>query len=831
MTAADLALLTPQEQQHLYFSSLFQSPGGFIDHRAMFPDGSVTRRALSSIRAVEGLLANGNADGCNQYVGTATRISNSVAPGAGGKDHLHTTHVIWVDVDFEREGDAEALDAVLKTFPIPPSMRVASGNGEHIYWVIEPFDLSSAANRARFEQILKGLADYLHADRAATDSSRVMRVPGTTNYPDAKKRAKGRTEVLAVLLEHHSDRVYHIDDFESFEQRGKALATEKNFTAYAQPDAFDPGVLPEWVETLLEKKQGRLRKRWDGATDGLKDTSASGFDQSIADLLALERDDGPGIEQALRFRRAKAGADPKHAIYYQKTVGLALDWAAKQRDANHEVISNRVRGHVLPAQKPKGPVLVVVPDPAQDSGDDKPTSVPLEDATDAGLAAVFLRLYGSRLLHRPVRGDRGWYVWDEARFRCDDGNDVRRLMRQIEPALLRQASDTRDKKHCDELLKMANRSRSRRAIDAALWVAAADSRVVVRLSDLDADGWLFNVQNGTINLHTGELREHRREDRLTRVSPVLYDRDATAPLFKKFLEQIQPQSEMRRFLQRAMGYSMTGDTTEECLFICYGGGANGKTTLIEGVRAVFGSDYAVELSPSALTINRNAEDLDLALSPLLGARLATTTELRDNQKLNEQSVKKICSGEPVRARQRYHDSFEFCPNVKLWTATNHKPTVSGDDDGIWRRLRLILFDQKFEGDQINRNLRAELREELPGILNWAIEGCLAWQQGGLSPPQSVIDATQDYRDAEDQIAGFFDECCEETPDLWVSTGDIRSALAAWCKTSGAYVPSTNTLTARLRRRGFVAEKRARKRGWRGLTLTEEARSTLHAWEK
>ena len=341
MTAAAVAPLTPEDQQRAYLEALFRGLGGYIDVRTITPDGSVVRRTFSGVPAVERFLSNGVTDGSNVYVGTATRISNSVAVGAGDKSQLHTGRVVFVDVDYKKEGDAEALATALKTFPFPPSMRVGSGGGEHVYWLLEePFDLSLAVNRTHFEHVLKGLADVLHADRSATDCSRILRVPGTINYPDAKKRAKGRTEAPAVLLECDTDRVYHLDDFASFEQRGQALTTEKNFTAYAQPDAVDPGALPEWVEALLKKEHGRLWKRWNGVTDGLEDTSASGLDMAIANLLALERADGSGIEQALRSRRATAGADPKHPTYYQKTVGLALNWAAKQRNAepalNHD---------------------------------------------------------------------------------------------------------------------------------------------------------------------------------------------------------------------------------------------------------------------------------------------------------------------------------------------------------------------------------------------------------------------------------------------------------------------------------------------------------------
>ena len=201
--AADIASLTREEQVDIYLKAVLQDLGGFIDMRTISPDGSVIRRALSGVPAAKKLLANGHTDGRNVYVGQATRISNSTAKDAGAKDQLYSGRVLWVDVDFEKKGDAEKLAAALKTFPFKPSMRVDSGNGEHVYWFIEPFDLSTKTKRTQFECNLKGICDALGGDRAATDSSRILRVPGTINYPNAKKRAAGRVEVPAVLLEHH----------------------------------------------------------------------------------------------------------------------------------------------------------------------------------------------------------------------------------------------------------------------------------------------------------------------------------------------------------------------------------------------------------------------------------------------------------------------------------------------------------------------------------------------------------------------------------------------------------------------------------------------------
>jgi putative DNA primase/helicase len=276
-----------------------------------------------------------------------------------------------------------------------------------------------------------------------------------------------------------------------------------------------------------------------------------------------------------------------------------------------------------------------------------------------------------------------------------------------------------------------------------------------------------------------------------------------------------------------MGYCLTGSTREEAMFIFWGGGCNGKTVFIETMRSCVGPDYAIELSTNALVRARYGDDPERALVPLPGIRLATTTELREGQQLNAQLVKRITSGEPVRVRALYKESSEFHPECKVIMATNHKPRVSEDDEGTWRRLLLIPFNQKIPDDKINRNLRAELLEELPGVFAWMVRGCREYQKNGLKPPKSVLAATQEYRSDEDFLSEFLDAYCStEDPQAWVSSSDLGAAFGNWFKRSGGkYVPSPKAIAERLKQRGFVSKKRGIA-GWCGLDLTKEAKAWL-----
>ncbi len=599
--------------------------------------------------------------------------------------------------------------------------------------------------------------------------------------------------------------VYSIDDFAEFEKRGKALAKGVKVRE-AKP--FND-VLPPSVQALLRPKREKLWERWNGDTTGLTDPSPSGVDQSIANLLALKEIDETDIIHALKFRRAQAGLDLKYEGYYAQTVGNALAWVKEQKK---------------PARK-----LKAVPDLPSDSDipleDAADSSTPLEDNTDAGHAAAFIRYYGADLRYVPAMGL--WLVWDGTRWRRDDGNEVRRLMGETSVALIYEAADEQDPARREKLFKMALGCRSARAQRDALWIAESNPAITIRADQLDTDLMLLNCVNGTVDLRTGKLRKHRREDYITRVTSVPYDRKAKAPTWDKFNKEVLPDPKVRAFMNRAWGYTLTGDTREEVMFFVYGGGLNGKTTEMEAVRACFGPDYAVELPSNAMTLNKNGDEPERALVSLEGARLATMMELRENQPYNVQYMKKVTSGEPIRVRCLYKESYEITPVAKVWTATNYKPRIVVDDDGTWRRIMLIPFDQKIAPENVNRNLARELREELPGILTGMVKGCLAWQKQGLNPPESVLAATREYRSDEDWLTEFLEECTETSPKSWVSAADICAVCEHWFKRSGgARAPSSKAIAARLKQRGFVPKKRCHKRGWPGFKLTSEAQGWL-----
>ena len=337
---------------------------------------------------------------------------------------------------------------------------------------------------------------------------------------------------------------------------------------------------------------------------------------------------------------------------------------------------------------------------------------------------------------------------------------------------------------------------------------------------LDTDRWLLNVLNGTIDLRTGDLREHRRENLITKLAPVIYDPEAACPVWLAFLNRIMCNNDVViDFLQRAIGYALTGDTREQCLFLLYGTGANGKSTFIETLRAMLG-DYACQTDFTTFLVSRS-DAVRNDLAALRGGRFVSAVEVESGRHLNEALVKQVTGGDAITARFLYQEFFTFLPQFKIFLAANHKPVIWGTDDGIWRRIRLIPFTETIPVSEQDKNLLAKLRSELPGILNWAIEGCLAWQRSGLGEPEEIDFATEMYREESDPVGCFIEDCCEINPEAKTQARKLYEAFREWCEDSGELAMNKKRFGMRLEEREFKKTRIGNMRGWLGLKLNND----------
>jgi putative DNA primase/helicase len=377
-----------------------------------------------------------------------------------------------------------------------------------------------------------------------------------------------------------------------------------------------------------------------------------------------------------------------------------------------------------------------------------------------------------------------------------------------------------------ELAKHALKSEAKGRIESMIALARSEPGIAITPEELDADPWALNLSNGTVDLRTGELREHRREDLITKIAPVAYDPDAPAPVWEAFLERVLPSEDLRAFVQQAAGYSATGDTSEQCLFINHGTGANGKSTYQEAIAAALG-DYAMR-APTEMLLAKRSGGIPNDVARLKGARFVAASETEEGRRLAESLVKDLTGQDTISARFMRAEWFDFRPTHKLWLSTNHKPEIRGTDTAIWRRIRLIPWSVTILPAEQDKKLPAVLRRELPGILAWIVRGCLEWRRGGLQAPEEVRKATGEYRAEMDVLAVFLGECCESGPELWDYAKDLYTSYKRWCGETGERAETQRKFGERLRERGFQRD-RGGSRGagiWRGLRLSEEERARI-----
>ena len=269
---------------------------------------------------------------------------------------------------------------------------------------------------------------------------------------------------------------------------------------------------------------------------------------------------------------------------------------------------------------------------------------------------------------------------------------------------------------------------------------------VIVPDDLDQDHMLFNCRNGTLDLRTGQLRPHRQEDLITKLAPVDYNPGADCPRWMRFLDEVMAGNQEKiAFLQKAAGYSLTGDTREQCLFDLWGQGGDGMTTFLDTLKAVMGQDYAVQAAGDAFTHKGTHKGIGLTghdPADMLGSRLVTLPVFEKGMRLNEALIKQVTGGKQISAWSTDRRAFTYRPSYKLWLVGNHKPEIQDQTHDMWRRIHLVEFGVWFDKDN---TLGEQLLQELPGILNWMVQGCQAWLREGLVPPREVQEATASYR--------------------------------------------------------------------------------------
>lgn len=704
----------------------------------------------------------------------------------------------------------EAHGFVLDAVPLTPTLTVDTGHGIQAWWLFrEPFVFGADGGRADAQALLRRWRQYV-AELARVrgwrldptdDLARVLRVPGSFNV---KLGVTGAP--LARIVEYHPGRRWNPSDFELYlpaDVPGKPTTPPKPRGSYA-PVPVEPIVEkcawlrhtrddaarlpePEWYAALTIV--GRCENGPDLAHEWSRPHRGYTADETDHKLARAVSDTGPVTCSKVA---AVTAGEWCNGCAYGRSIKSPVNLATPMADSS---------GPSTP--KPEPPVETNGEPPR----DEKTLPLPIRPLTETGNAERLLDKHGAELRWCNALG---WLVWDGRRWARDERRQVYALAKLTVRRIYGEAEACDDDERRRAVVKWALKSETSGAREAMLSLVKSESGVAVTIEELDADPWLLNVRNGTLDLRTGKPHRHTGRDLITRLCPVEYRPDAVAPTWLAFLARVLPDATVREFMQRFIGYALTGAVREHVLPMLYGTGANGKSTLLEGVRYVTG-DYAVQANPALLMAKTN-DTHPTERATLLGRRLAICSETEEGRALAEVMVKQLTGGDRINARFMRMDEFDFAPTHKLVVCTNHRPRVRGSDLGIWRRIQLVPFTVTIPEPERDATLPEKLRAEAAGILRWAVDGCMAWQRDGMSPPAAVRAATDEYRLDEDVVGQFIEDRCYVQPGsdtVRERASALFEAYTKWCEETGNVPVRQREFGRAMTERGFGRTKDGR----------------------
>lgn len=741
----------------------------------------------------------------------------------------------WLDLDCgpgkpyanQKEAGA-ALTVFCKSAGLPaPTHVVSSGAGLHVYWALEA--PVPATEWKGYASKLKVLTHHhkLAADDSRTDDiASVLRVPGTRNWkkPDAPKPVRLLRGAFPIR---QSDFLGRLEN--AYQMAGSpALRSHGPVRAVESGDAVQSEVV-----ALCEVMARKHADLWDGSC---LDVAAPELAGDKPAFVGQGADRMEGV-RAPMYQGDRTRADCEfcnQAIWEAARLGVPEErlaptvWAAYQcgamflNDDDQEDRSRKILQYALPKQMDKylarrGAAVAQAEAVQADTCGEL-----LSDTTPGDVLAgrYYARAAKGKLKYCRPRGL--WMHFDGLRWVFCEAGEEMRFAKRVADAILERAAKlfAADQGKHGALLSFAKKLQNLPRMLAMVEMAKSEEGMTVAtMSALDSDPWLLGVRNGVANLKTGELLQADPAMLITRQAAAEYSADAECPAWQAFLDQIfSGDGETVAFLQRACGYSLSGVVTEEVLFICHGYGANGKSVFANVLMTIM-ADYA-QAAPSSLLTVRSANDTGARndLARLCGARMLGINETQSGDRLDEQIVKQIAGRELISARFLHKEYFDFWPTAKPWLRTNHKPIITGEDDGIWRRLMLIPFSRKFAEHERDPYLEQKLLAERDGILAWMVRGCLDWQKRGLKPSRTVRADTATYRKDSDLLGEFLEDRTALGNDDRTEQSALFAAYRNWHEAGGTRAGSKASLTRKMKERGFSEARSNGKRYYMGLHL-------------
>lgn len=532
--------------------------------------------------------------------------------------------------------------------------------------------------------------------------------------------------------------------------------------------------------------------------------SQSEAEMALADYLAFYAGRG-GEAQVERLIRSSGMERDKHTEnpeYLVRTVAKAFKgrtefYAGKTATAKKKEAASLPNG--IPSTGPA------------DLNDDS-------TLTDVGLARRLVLEAKDTL--RYVREWGSWLSWSGRHWQRDNGLVAAHIGKRVSDKLWREYAELPEwQRKKPNVLGFVRSAASSRSIEAAVKLARSEPHVIVCAEELDRHPYLLNLGNCTLNLTTAEARPHSPADLLTHVAGTEFHATASCPTWRRFVAEVtNGDAELAGFLQRSCGLALSGDVSEQKLWLHHGEGRNGKSTMLNVLTELLGS-YAGPAPLEMLLVRRNqAKEAETQFASLAGKRLVTTVEADSGVRFSEATVKLLTGGDTVLARRLYEDAWSVRPSWKLHVAANHKPVVRGTDEGIWRRVLLTPWLRRFEGEAEDRQLKDKLLAELPGILNWCLAGFVDWREcGGLRAPKSVLAATQEYRGENDVLGMWLEECCLKQANAVSEAAALYRSYRDWCEDRGEFVVTATAFGTQLERLGFLHDRPSSGQ-WRNKTV-------------
>lgn len=448
------------------------------------------------------------------------------------------------------------------------------------------------------------------------------------------------------------------------------------------------------------------------------------------------------------------------------------------------------------------------------------------DMTDTGNAQRLRNKYVGNIKYSYIQKE--WYYWTGKVWQVDNSGEIKKLADVIIDDMKKEAFRA-DGDIQDELLKWCNRTASSKGKTNMITETQHLEGIPVQPDEFDAYTDYINCQNGIVNLRTGELLPHDSNFMMTRICYTDYDTTCGEPkLWLKFLNDVcNGDKELINYLQKCVGYSLSGSIREQCAFFIYGIGNNGKSTFLDTISDLMGT-YASNVQPETIMVKKNDGGANSDIARLKSSRFVTSVEPNEGVRLNEGLVKQLTGGDKVTCRFLYGKEFEYVPEFKIWIGTNHKPTIRGTDVGIWRRIKLIPFEVNIPKDKVDKTLKYKLRKELPQIFNWAVQGCIKWQQEGLELPKCVQDATKEYKAEMDILTNFMEQCVEidyKSPEP-IMAPQLFNLYTVWAQKNNEYQMTSRKFYTEIAKK--VPEKTRIDKGvcYKGIKLNDYAKQLL-----